>query len=673
MGSILMQFSIEHYIWLIPVLPLLGAAINILVGKKLPHSLVNIIAIGSVTTSFILSVIAYFHLIALPPDHRQFTDDVYKWITVGGFNVNFSFLVDPLSSVMILIISGVSSVIHLFSVGYMHEDKRYARYFGFLNLFVFAMLLLLLSDSILLMFVGWEGVGLCSYLLIGFWFEKIENAKAGMKAFVVNRIGDFGFIVGFLLLFTVMGTNTGVWSLNFGVIKSNISFISPAILTAVGILLFIGAMGKSAQIPLYVWLPDAMAGPTQVSALIHAATMVTAGVYMVARMNFLYSHAPDAMYFIAVVGALTAFFAAIIALVQTGIKKVLAYSTISQLGYMFMGVGVGAFSAGIFHLMTHAFFKALLFLGAGSVIHALSGERDIRKMGGLSKKLPITAATFVVATLAITGVPGFAGFFSKDDILYNAYTSPYGGTFIWLLGVLAAVLTGFYMTRLAILTFYGKPRMDRHAAEHIHESPKTMTIPLIILAVLSAVGGYLGMPEAFGVHNIFAQFLKPVFASGVKLPEAKASLEWILMSVSVTAAFLGIGSAYYFYIVKPQLPEILAQRYKVTYTWMLNKFYVDEFYLAYIVKPLMKFKDLLSKFDTGIIDAAVNGVAKVSRKMADFDGLFDKVVVDGAVNAVGDGIISAGNILRRLQTGLVQNYLIFAIVGIAILLSIVLL
>jgi NADH-quinone oxidoreductase subunit L len=669
----LMFSFIEHYIWLIPLLPLLGAATNLLIGRRLSHTAVNVIAVGSISISFILSVLVYIHLISLPVNERHFVDTVYTWIGLGSFQVGLSFLVDPLSTVMILVVSGVGSVIHLYSVGYMHDDKRYSRYFGFLNLFAFAMLLLVLSNSILLMFVGWEGVGLCSYLLIGFWFEKIENARAGMKAFVVNRIGDFGFIVGFILLFTSMGLKTGTWTLDFGVIKSNINLIPVSVLTIVGIMLFVGATGKSAQIPLYVWLPDAMAGPTPVSALIHAATMVTAGVYMVARMNFLYVLAPDALRVIAIVGALTAFFAATIGLVQNDIKKVLAYSTVSQLGYMFIGVGVGAFSAGIFHLMTHAFFKALLFLGAGSVIHAMSGEQDIRKMGGLAKKLPITTSTFIIATLAITGVPGFAGFFSKDDILYNAYISPYGGKFVWALGVTGAVLTAFYMTRLVILTFYGNPRMDHHTAEHIHESPKTMTIPLIILAILSVIGGYIGMPEAFGVHNVFAEFLSPVFASNFNLPEGSISLEWMLMVVSVLAALLGIGLGYYFYAVNTELPDKLAEKFHTTYTWLLNKYYVDEFYLKYIVGGVMKLKDILALFDLGIIDGAVNGAAKLGRKLSEFDGAFDRVVVDGAVNAVGDGIISAGSILRKLQTGLVQNYLIFAIIGLAILLSFVLL
>ncbi len=664
---------IEHMIWMIPVLPLTGAIINLLIGKRLPRRVVDIIAVGSISLSFALAVTAYFHLISLPADQRQFTDTVYTWIGLGSFQVNLAFLIDPLSAVMILIVSGVGSVIHLYSVGYMHGDKRYSRYFAFLNLFAFAMLLLVLSSSILLMFVGWEGVGLCSYLLIGFWFEKIENARAGMKAFVVNRIGDFGFIAGFLLLFTTLGVKTGIWSLDFSVLKSNIALVPVAVLTATGIMLFVGATGKSAQIPLYVWLPDAMAGPTPVSALIHAATMVTAGVYMIARMNFLYVLAPDALRVIAIVGALTAFFAATIGLVQNDIKKVLAYSTVSQLGYMFIGVGVGAFSAGIFHLMTHAFFKALLFLGSGSVIHAMSGEQDIRKMGGLAKKLPITTATFIVGTLAITGVPGFAGFFSKDDILYNAYVSPYGGTFIWLLGVLGAVLTAFYMTRLVLLTFYGKPRMDHHTAEHIHESPKTMTVPLLILAVLSAAGGYIGMPEVFGVHNVFAQFLAPVFNSGFAVPEGSHTLEWTLMGVSVLAAFSGIGGAYYFYAVNTELPARMAQSFRTAYVWLLNKYYVDEFYLKYIVGGVLKLNTILSLFDARIIDGAVNGAAKLGKKLSDFDGAFDRIVVDGAVNAVGDGVVSAGGVLRKIQTGLVQNYLIFAILGLALLLSFVLL
>ncbi|MCL4557814.1 MAG: NADH-quinone oxidoreductase subunit L [Deltaproteobacteria bacterium] len=664
---------IEQYVWLVPLLPLLGAAVNLLAGSRLPRHAVSTIAVGSISASFVLTVIAYLHIVSLPADHRQFIDTAYTWIGLGGFKVGLSFLVDPLSVVMGMIVSGVSSVIHLYSVGYMHDDRRYSRYFGFLNLFAFAMLLLVLSDSILLMFVGWEGVGLCSYLLIGFWFEKIENARAGMKAFVVNRIGDFGFIVGFLLLFTAIGIRTGTWSLDFGAIQSAVGLVPTAVLTTVGIMLFVGATGKSAQIPLYVWLPDAMAGPTPVSALIHAATMVTAGVYMVARMNFLYALAPDALRVIAIVGALTAFFAATIGLVQNDIKRVLAYSTVSQLGYMFIGVGVGAFSAGIFHLMTHAFFKALLFLGSGSVIHAMSGEQDIRKMGGLSKKLPITTATFVIASLAIMGVPGFAGFFSKDDILYNAYTSPYGGTFVWLLGVLAAVLTGFYMTRLVVLTFYGSSRMDPHTAEHVHESPKTMTIPLIVLAILSAIGGYIGMPEAFGVRNVFAGFLGPVFASGVRLPEGSVPLEWALMGVSVLAAFSGIGLAYYFYAVDTELPAALAEKYNTAFRPAYTGMYVDEFYSKYIVGGVMGLKDLLALFDSHIIDGAVNGTARLGRRLSDFEGAFDRIVVDGAVNAVGNGIVSAGGVLRRLQTGLVQNYLIFAIIGMAILLSFVLL
>ncbi|MEO0259086.1 MAG: NADH-quinone oxidoreductase subunit L, partial [candidate division WOR-3 bacterium] len=488
------------YIAIIPFLPALGALINGILGTRFPKSLVHIIALTAIGSAFAISLKAFFHLLSMPPDQRIYEVTLYKWMASGDFSIDVAFLLDPLSAVMLLVVTGVGFLIHIYSTGYMHDDPSYSRFFTYLNLFVFAMLLLVMGNNFLMMFVGWEGVGLCSYLLIGFWFEDHNNANAGKKAFVVNRVGDFGFILGMLLIFVVFGT------LKYSEVFSKAQSLLPyggTIATAITLLLFVGATGKSAQIPLYVWLPDAMAGPTPVSALIHAATMVTAGVYMIARCNVLYSLAPFSLGVVATIGALTALFAATMGLLQRDIKKVLAYSTISQLGYMFLGVGVASYSAGVFHLMTHAFFKALLFLGAGSVIHAMGGEQDIMNMGGLRKHIPKTFITFLIGTLAIAGTPGLAGFFSKDEILWQAFSSPHGHPILWAIGAVAAGMTSFYMFRLTFLTFFGKERMDEHTKHHIHESPNSMVIPLMILALLSVVGGYVGVPPALGGSNHF--------------------------------------------------------------------------------------------------------------------------------------------------------------------------
>ena len=651
---------IQNYVWIVPLMPLIGAVINLFLGRRLGNKVVGPLACLMVFISFCVSILLFLSLIKLPPEARHFTNLVYTWVQVGDFQADVAFLVDPLSAVMILIVSGVSFIIHVYSVGYMHGDKNYSRYFGFLNLFVFAMLTLVLGNNLLLMFIGWEGVGLCSYLLIGFWFEDRKNAIAGMKAFIVNRVGDFGFMLGFILLFWSLG-KAGVWTIKFTELAANAHLLSAGIVTAITLLLFMGAAGKSAQIPLYVWLPDAMAGPTPVSALIHAATMVTAGIYMIARMNFLYVLAPDAMMVVAIIGAATAFYAATIGLVQNDIKRVLAYSTISQLGYMFLGVGVGAYSAGIFHLMTHAFFKALLFMGAGSVMHGLSGELDLRKMGGLRNKMPRTYWTFLIATLAICGVPGLSGFFSKDEILWQAFSSGHGHWGLWLVGVLGAGLTAFYMFRVVFLAFFGESRSDRKA----HESPGVMTVPLMILAALALIGGYVGVPKVLGGHNRFHHFLAPVFGGHTEAANAahhSAGLEIGLMSISVVVALAGIFIAYQMYIKHPERPKALAERFPRLYNLLLNKYYVDEIYQVVFVRSLLRLNNLLARFDLGVIDGAVNGSAWLTKIVSKWSGWWDNTFVDGAVNTTATAIISGGSILRRTQTGRIQNYLLVAII-----------
>jgi NADH-quinone oxidoreductase subunit L len=635
-----MELNIVRYVL---IFPLLGFLVNGLIGNKLGNKAVGWIANITVLLSLSISVYVFLQLLSLPPDGRLITDTVYTWINSGSLTIDFKLMVDPLTAVMLLVVTSVGFLIHIYSIGYMHGDKGYSRYFAYLNLFMFSMLLLVLSSNIVLMFVGWEGVGLCSYLLIGFWYEKDSAANAGKKAFITNRIGDYGFLLGLFLLASAFASK-GIFTLDFTTMAAHISLISPQILTIVGILLFVGATGKSAQLPLYVWLPDAMEGPTPVSALIHAATMVTAGVYMIARMNFLYVLAPTALEVVAIVGGLTALYAATIGLVQNDIKRVLAYSTISQLGYMFMAVGVGAFGAGIFHLMTHAFFKALLFIGAGSVIHALSGEQDMRKMGGLKNKIPVTYAVFLAAALAISGIPGLSGFFSKDSILAAAYSS--GHTVIWLLGFITALLTAFYIFRLIYMTFYGESRVDKHVAEHIHESPKVMTVPLIILAVLSVIGGYVGVPQLLGNlvgwHNsdMFINFLAPVFHT---MPEHEMSVStesWLMIG-SIVMAILGVFFAWYVYLkAKMQPARDAAQALPVLYRLLLNKYYVDEIYDAIIIKPLMWLSEffLWKIFDVGVVDGAVNGSAHVTEW--------------------------ASTKLRKIQTGDFQVYVMLFLIGV---------
>jgi NADH-quinone oxidoreductase subunit L len=645
------------YVWLIPLFPAIGFLINGLFGRRLGKGVVSWVGPSAIGLSFLTSILIFFELIGKPPTERLFEKVIFDWVVSGSFQTVIGYQIDPLSILMALVVSGVSFFIHIYSVGYMHDDPGYTRYFTYLNLFVFMMLNLILANNFLLMFVGWEGVGLCSYLLIGFWYEKDSASNAGKKAFVVNRVGDFGFILGMFLLFTSLGEH-GVWTLDFTEVFANANKLDTATVTAITILLFIGATGKSAQIPIYIWLPDAMEGPTPVSSLIHAATMVTAGVYMVARCNVLYSMAPIAMAIVAIIGVATAIFTASIGFCQNDIKKVLAYSTISQLGYMFLGVGVGAFSAGIFHLMTHAFFKGLLFLGAGSVMHALSGELDMRKMGALRKKIPYTFWTFFIATLAIAGVPGLSGFFSKDEILWQAFSSSHGHFLLWLVAAVAAGMTAFYMFRALFMTFFGQSRVDEHVAHHIHESPKIMTVPLMVLAVLSVIGGYIGIPHVLGGANHIHEFLAPVLGGGAEPAKAhagisiltqawassgeggghSAALEILMMVISVIIALIGIGMAYLFYVKNPALPKSLAEKWKGLYTLVFNKYYVDELYEILFIKSLKALgTGLWRGFDDFVIDGLINGVAYLI------------------------GWISGG--LRKIQTGVVQNYAFSIIIG----------
>ena len=633
-----------NHLWIILALPLAGAAINGLFGKRWPQSAVNAVGVGSVSLAFLAVAELVREYCALAPDRPVF-GDYFTWILAGPFRVDFALRVDQLTIVMLLTVSFVGMLIHIYSTGYMAHEGGYYRFFCYLNLFMFFMLTLVMAANLVVMFVGWEGVGLCSYLLIGFWFLKKSAADAGKKAFIVTRIGDLGFTVGILLAFWTF--HSVDFSAIFGAAagKQPDTMAHAGVLTAICLLLFAGAIGKSAQLPLYVWLPDAMEGPTPVSALIHAATMVTAGVYMVARMNPLFSRAPAAMLAVAIVGAATALYSATIGLMQTDIKKVLAYSTVSQLGYMFLGCGVGAYTAGIFHLMTHAFFKGLLFLAAGSVIHAMGGEQDMRQMGGLRKKIPVTYWTMLIATLAIAGFPPFAGFFSKDAILASAYSGPYANPILWAVGLAAAALTSFYMFRLIFLTFFGQPRYDEHKV-HVHESPKNMTLPCVILAILSTVGGWFAAPKFWGGPDYFAKFLDPVFASAAALApvatiseEAAHTLELQLSAVAVLVALAGFLVAWWFYIRKPDVPKRLAQNLRGLYTLILNKYYVDEIYAALIVRPLLW-------ISTNVLWHVV-----------------DERMIDGAVNGAAESARGWGSGLRMLQSGNERSYASWVVIG----------
>ena len=636
-------------LWLIPVLPLAGAAINGFLGKKSSRRAVTTVGLffSGAAFAWALTVAVRFSSLELP-----YQEYLAHWIRSGSFSSDFALYLDQLSLVMLLVVTGVGFLIHIYSVGYMWDDPSYYRFFAYLNLFMFFMLTLVLANNYLLMFIGWEGVGLASYLLIGFWFAKDSAASAGKKAFIVNRIGDFGFLIGLFLLIQHFG------SLNFTEVFAKVQPLAAetagaGLLTAVGILLMVGACGKSAQIPLYVWLPDAMEGPTPVSALIHAATMVTAGVYMVSRSHVIFERAPIALTVVAIIGTLTALFAATIGITQTDIKKVLAYSTVSQLGYMFMACGVGAFSAGIFHLMTHAFFKGLLFLAAGSVIHAVGGEQDMRRMGGLRSYIPWTFLTMLIATLAIAGIPPFAGFWSKDEILWKAYEANW---VYWLIGAITALITSFYMFRLLFMTFFGDYRgiqVDDHGKGHAahghggnghgepHESPMVMLVPLMILAFLSLVGGLVG------IHNGFEHFLEPVF--GHEFPksvtEGSGGTELLLMSISVLFSLTGAVLAYILYVSKPYLPQRIADSLGSFYDAVLNKYYVDELYAKLFVKPLVD----------GSTSILWQGV--------------DRKVIDDTVNNAAEGARHVSDEVRHMQSGNLRSYAGWIAAGAAVVIA----
>ncbi len=642
-----------EYLWIIPLLPLLGSAVNGLFGANWPNKIVNGVAISSTGLSFFcaLEAVREFFESGQVLFHKEF----FTWIAAGNFRVGFDLQMDQLTVVMVLVVTGVGWLIHIYATGYMAHEGGYYRFFSYLNLFMFFMLILVLAANYVLLFVGWEGVGLSSYLLIGFYFLRKSASDAGKKAFIVNRIGDFGFMLGIFLLFRAFHT------LDFQAIFTSSTLQGWPVelrghlgtLTFACLLIFTGACGKSAQLPLYVWLPDAMEGPTPVSALIHAATMVTAGVYVVARSHILFAHAPTAMLVVAIVGCTTAFFAATIGLVQTDIKKVLAYSTVSQLGYMFLACGVGAFSAGIFHLMTHAFFKALLFLAAGSVIHAMGGEQDMNRMGGLSKKIRWTYLTMLTATLAIAGFPPFAGFFSKDSILLSAFQNENGGRSagysLYGFGLATALLTSFYMFRLIFLTFHGKQRYDEHKV-HVHESPRTMLVPLMILAVLSIIGGWLAAPAMLGTGpDYFTKFLQPVFGgSEAAGPEGEVrTLELTLAGIAVITALIGVTVAFWLYLKGPGKADSLAKSMWGAYATLLNKYYVDEFYAAMIVKPLLWIS------------------TNVLWKAADVAG------IDGAVNGIAAGTTAIGDGVRHTQSGNTRSYAVWVVVGALVVMAVI--
>jgi len=690
-----------NYLWLIPLFPLLGFVLNggfglwkvARTGSRPAQPFVYCVACGSILLSLLLSLSCFWALLQLDPDDRLREVEVFSWIhgpavqkavtgDLANFHVSWGFQLDPLSAVMILVVTGVGFLIHVYSIGYMAEEEEgFYRFFAYMNLFMFMMLTLVLANNYLLMFVGWEGVGLCSYLLIGYYIHKKSAGDAAKKAFVVNRIGDFAFIIGMLMIFTYFG------SLDFTEVFHGVEEMFPTPETFWGplcwiaLLLFIGAAGKSAQIPLYVWLPDAMEGPTPVSALIHAATMVTAGVYMVARSSAIYSRAPDVLLIVAVVGICTALLAASIAMFQQDIKRVLAYSTVSQLGYMFAALGVGAAAAGIFHLMTHAFFKALLFLGSGSVIAALHHEQDMRKMGGLKKYLPRTWWTMGIATLAIAGVPGLAGFFSKDEILWRSFSNPEGHALIWFVGVLVAGMTAFYMMRMMFLTFHGEERLSPEVASHVHESPSVMTVPLVILAVGAVFAGYLGLPAWLG-PNVFEHFLEPAFetryhAAGESV-HAAHSTEILLTLVSVALAGIGIYLAYHFFLKRKEKAAQLRQRFSGLHQVIYNKYYVDEAYDVLFVSGgtgwgrffgAKNWGRFLSAFDNNVVDGVVNNSANVTRFSAWLSGQADIHIVDRIVNLVAEIFEFFSTVLRKIQTGLVQRYALFFVIGIILVIS----
>jgi NADH-quinone oxidoreductase subunit L len=612
---------------LIPLFPLLGFLINGFFGKKISKNLSGIIASAAVFASFAISVLIFIDL----EEHKEVTSHIvplFSWINSDTLKIPFEFLVDPLSSWFLLIITGIGFLIHIYSMGYMHDDEGFSRFFTYLNLFIFFMLLLVLGNNYLIMFVGWEGVGLCSYLLIGFWFKNTAYNNAAKKAFIMNRVGDLGFLMGIILIFVTFG------SISYDQVFSIASSGNHATVTVIALLLFIGAMGKSAQLPLYTWLPDAMAGPTPVSALIHAATMVTAGIYMIVRSNVFYSMSDEASHIVAIVGIATALFAATIGLFQNDIKKVLAYSTVSQLGLMFLGLGVGAYSSSVFHVTTHAFFKALLFLGAGSVIHAMGGEQDMRKMGGLWKHLPITGKVMAIGTLAISGFPLLSGFFSKDEILAHTYEHSKA---LWFFGMITSILTAFYMFRLLFLTFFGNFRGTHEQEHHLHESPKSMTFPLIVLAILSIAGGVLGLPEFWGMTNWMHHHLDSIIVH--KNPSVlNHEKEWILMGLATAAALATIFFAYMVYMKNRILPEANDSKLTGIKKLIYNKYYIDEIYEALIRKPLDALSEVFKYIDTKVIDSVVDGV--------------------------GTTVIGVSSLVRKVQTGHIGFYIFGMVLGI---------
>ena len=655
-------------VWLIPLFPLIGFLINGLFGKKIKNETV----IGGIGTlmiflSFLVSCGILMQMIGLPPEQRVFEKVLFPWIHSGNFKADMAFLVDPLSVIMIMIITGVGSLIHLYSIGYMHGEEGFYRFFAYLNLFCMSMLLLVLGSNMLVMFIGWEGVGLCSYLLIGYYFHKKSAGDAAKKAFVMNRVGDFGFLIGLFTLYWWLGSNHNIWTVNFVEIKAA-SHLLPygGVVTFATLCFFVGATGKSAQIPLFTWLPDAMEGPTPVSALIHAATMVTAGVYMIGRMSFVFVKSPETMMVIAVVGAATAIFAATIGTAQNDIKRVLAYSTVSQLGFMFLAMGVGAFSAGIFHLMTHAFFKACLFLGSGSVIHAMhhalhkvhsnDDAQDMRNMGGLRKAMPITFLTFLVSTIAISGIPGFSGFFSKDEILWMSFANAYHGDLnivLWGIGAVAACFTAFYMFRLVFMTFFGESRINPKAKSYLHESPLVITIPLMVLGALAAVGGYIGMPKIMGMlPNYFEHWLDPVFSLANEFGRKYAhhgahpshAIEWGLMGLSVVIALVGIAIAFTMYVKNTELPGKFVATFPTLHRAVYNKWYVDEIYDYVFVNPCKAAGQFLWKG-------------------------FDVLVIDGVVNGVANVVMGFSGIFRYMQSGYVYNYAFTMALGVVVMLG----
>ena len=699
------MFFLEH-IWLIPLLPAFGAIMIFFFGRKLQKATVSAVCVGSIVLAFVMAcgAVGQYSAWSSTPEHfhKPYQTLLYTWLgtrdgrmtytthdgSQASFEADAGFLLDPLSSIWLLFVTGVGMLIHIYSIGYMAHEGGYYRFFGYLNLFMFSMLTLILANNYVLLFVGWEGVGLCSYLLIGFYFHRKSASDAAAKAFIVNRIGDAGFLLGMFFIAWYFGTLRFTDVTNLA--RSGQFPIGDPYITAATLLLFVGACGKSAQLPLYVWLPDAMEGPTPVSALIHAATMVTAGVYMVARSNALFVLAPKSMLVVAIVGALTAIFAASIALIQNDIKRVLAYSTVSQLGYMFLALGVGAFAAGVFHVFTHAFFKALLFLGAGSVIHSMSGEQDMRNMGDLHHRIPVTHSTMFIATLAIAGIFPFAGFFSKDAILWETWSREGGAyRFLWYVGYATAFMTAFYMFRLMYLTFHGRPRMSHEAEPHIHESPVSMTAPLVALALCALVAGWLGWPHSLGGSDRFTAFLEPVFASEARVlqeqgktgqlvqgveEEHNTGTEWLLMGLSLAAAGLGWGMAWRSYRHADKgYAEPIAAAAPPVYNTLLNKYYVDEGY-DYVFTGRRKLGDVrlgvlglgeaAAKFDTNVIDGAVNGAGRITRLTATISSWWDKWIIDG-IGVNGPAILARmlSYPARLLEWGLVQWYALVMTAG----------